>query len=224
MTERIPPKSRWAWCLAATLAGAAAAQTSPSVSDASLERLATLESRLPQRLSYLVYDDVKLRAEIKRIGFEKGCRAVNDSRREVSDAFVPKLVPATVASIRRVVPADRLNSMRVLSFFVGPLQIYKGRIDADLDATAAPILQSAYDAMRRSFVARTKIIPTERTRNTAGPSIDRPCILCERRCRGSAGRFAQPAWHRHHSYVSRSVVLWGSRRLYLDWLRGQPRR
>jgi hypothetical protein len=162
MTKLIHPKSRWASFLAVSIAGTAAAQTSSSVSDASLERLATLESRLPQRLSHLVYDDVKLRAEIKRIGFEKGYRAVHDSRLEVSNAFVPKLVPATVGSFRRVVPAERLNAMRVLSFFVGPLQIYELRIDADLDATAAPMLQSAYDAMRRSFVARTKIISTAR--------------------------------------------------------------
>lgn len=153
---------------------AAVAQVTPSVPDSSLERLATVESRLPLRLSYVVYDDARLRAEIKRIGFEKGCRAVQDSRREVSDEFVPRLVPATVAAIRRVVPAERLNDMRVLSFVVGPLQIYEGRVDAELDATAGPELQSAYDAMRNSFLARTKVIPTERhqSANVVAPKAD----------------------------------------------------
>jgi hypothetical protein len=136
--------------------------------------LATVESRLPLRLSSLVYDDARLRAEMKRIGFQKGCRAVRDSRRDVSEEFVPKLVPATVVAIRRVVPAERLNEMRLLSFVVGPLQIYKSRVDAELDATAGPILQSAYDAMRSSFTARTKGIPTEQheSANVVAPKAD----------------------------------------------------
>lgn len=168
------PKALWACPLMAAVSCAANAQVNRSVPDSSLERLANIESLLPWRLSSLVYNDVRLRFEIKRIGFEKGCRAVRDSRREVSDQYVPKLVPATVTAIRRVVPPERLNNMRVLSFFVGPLQIYKNRVNAELDSTAGPILQSAYDAMRRSFAARTKAIPTERRRsaNVVVPEAD----------------------------------------------------
>ncbi len=140
---------------------AAMAQAPSPVTDATLERLATVESRLPLRLDYVVYEDAGLRAEIKRVGFEKGCHAVRESRRAVSDAFVPKLVPATVAAIRHVVPAARLDEMRVLSFSMGPLRVYKIRIEDELDATAGPILQSAYAAMRDTFAARTKLLPTE---------------------------------------------------------------
>lgn len=158
----------------AAISGAAIAQVAPAVPDAALERLAAVESRLPFRLNSLVYNDAGMRSEIKRIGFEKGCRAVRDSQRDVSAGYVPKLVPATVAAIRQVVPAERLNDMRMLSFVVGPLQIYKGRVDAALEATAGPILQSAYDAMRASFMARMKVIPTERhhAANDVAPRAD----------------------------------------------------
>ncbi|GEM_PF-2525054 len=153
-------KLGWAFALSMAIPCVASAQGNQAVPDASLERLAIVESRLPLRLSDVIYEDAGLRAEIRRIGFEKGCRAVEDSRRDVSGVFVPKLVPATVAAIRRIVPAESLNGARGLSFIRSPLLVYKGRIEAELDATAGPLLQSAYAAMRDSFTARVKAMPT----------------------------------------------------------------
>lgn len=164
----------WACALSAAIPCVAVAQVTQPVPDASLERLALAESRVPLRLSDVVYDDAGLRAEIRRIGFEKGCRAVADSRREVSAVFAPKLVPATVAAIRHVVPAERLNEMRVLSFFMGPLRVYTSRIETELDATAGPLLQSAYAAMRESFLARATAMPTvqDASANRVMPKAD----------------------------------------------------
>lgn len=185
MTTREFPTLRWAWMLVAAMPCAAMAQVNPAVTDAALERLATVESRLPLRLGHVIYDDARLRAEIKRIGFEKGCHAVDDSRRAVSEVFVPKLVPATVAAIRQVVPAGTLNEMRVLSFVVGPLRVYAVRIGDALDASAGPILESAYAAMRESFAARAKLIPTaqEPSANLVAPKADVAAAL------GLGGRY-----------------------------------
>lgn len=130
----------------------------PPVTDAALERLAISEDRLSSRLMYVIYDDPALRAEIKRVGFERGCRAVAASRNDISAKFVPLLVPATVAAIRHVIPAERLNQIWPLSFFVGPMQVYKGRVDAELDKTAQPILDTAYAEMRQTFLARVKAL------------------------------------------------------------------
>lgn len=172
-------KLGWACVLSAAIPCVASAQGAQTVPDASLERLAMVESRLPLRLSDVIYEDAGLRAEIRRIGFEKGCRAVEDSRRDVSSVFVPKLVPATVAAIRRIVPAERLNDARGLSFIRSPLLVYKVRIEDELDATAGPLLQSAYAAMRDSFTTRVKAMPTaqDASANVVVPKSDIATVL-----------------------------------------------
>jgi len=144
------------------------------VPDSSLARLALVESRLLPRLNALIYSNARLRSEIKRIGYAKGCRTIYNSRREVIDEYGPKLVPFTVTAIRHVVPAGRLNDMRVLSFLAMPLTIYRDRIDAELDMTAGSILQSADVAMQALFNARTKGIATERNHsaNVIAPKAD----------------------------------------------------
>lgn len=138
----------------------ATAPTAPStVSDAALERLATRESRLPGRLYRLIYDDPSMRAEVRRVGFAKGCQAIADSRQEVSLRFVPMLVPATVTAIRKIVPEPQLSEMRFRSFVSGPLHIYARRIDDELDRTASASLNHAYSAMRAAFLKRTREFP-----------------------------------------------------------------
>jgi hypothetical protein len=168
------PKLLWACPFVAAISCSTIARDAASVPDSSLERVAIVESRLFPRLNSLVYNDARLRSEIKRIGYAKGCRAVHDSRREVIDEYGPRLVPFTVTAIRHVVPAERLNGMRVLSFLALPLVIYERRIDAELDMTAGPILRSADVAMRAVFDARTKVIATERNHsvNVIAPKAD----------------------------------------------------
>lgn len=130
-----------------------------SVSDQALEQLAIRESRLPGRLYRLIYDDPSMRAEIRRVGFEKGCRAIVDGKRQVSLQFVPALVPATVAAIRKVVPEPRLSEMRFRSFISGPMRVYARRIDDEIDRTASASLRMAYEAMRIAFLQRTHQLP-----------------------------------------------------------------
>jgi hypothetical protein len=136
-----------------------------AISDQALEQLAARESRLPGRLNRLIYDAPSMRAEIKRVGFEKGCHAIADSRREVSLQFVPALVPPTVAAIRKIVPEPRLSETRPRSFVFGPMRIYANRIDEEIDRTASDVLTTAYDAMRTAFLTRTHGMAT--TRNPA---------------------------------------------------------
>lgn len=130
-----------------------------AVPDQALQDLAIRENRLSRRLYPLIYDDPSMRAEIKRVGFEKGCRAIADSKQEVSLRFAPMLVPATVAAIRKIVPEPQLSEMRFRSFFTGPMRIYTKRIDNELDRTASTSLNAAYSAMRAAFLKRTRQFP-----------------------------------------------------------------
>jgi hypothetical protein len=125
--------------------------------------LAALESRLPVKLSRLIYGDPAMRAEIRRVGFVKGCHAIAESRREVGTQFVPLLVPATVAVVRKIVPEARLSAMPVRSFSSGPLSLYTKRIDDEIERTASVTLTQAYAAMRAAFLARTRKMPATRS-------------------------------------------------------------
>ncbi|MCW6530756.1 hypothetical protein NED98_10920 [Sphingomonas sp. MMSM20] len=155
--------------LATLTANPVAAQS--ALPDQALEQLATRESRLQQYLSKAFYEDPEMRAEFKRVGFANACRAVADSRREVAVEFVPALVPATVAAIKKIVPEQRLAEARPRSLSVGPLWIYAERIDEEIKRTAPEILASATAAMRKSFLKRTSPYATTRV---AADNIVRP--------------------------------------------------
>ncbi|MCI4589334.1 hypothetical protein MOK15_04385 [Sphingobium sp. BYY-5] len=146
----------------AETARAASPVIQSTVTDDVLKQLAIAESRVPSRLYRVIYDDPSMRAEIKRVGFEKGCRAVAESKRQVSRQFVPSLVPATVAAIRKIVPEPHLSEMRPRSFIVGPMRIYTKRIDDEIDRTASPLLMATYAAMRAEFLGRMRELPTSR--------------------------------------------------------------
>ena len=141
------------------LAQASSPHVHPPLTDAILEQIATNESRLPSKLHDLILYDPAMRAEIRRVGFEKGCKAMEMSSAEVSGQRRAALVQPTVKAIRAIVPEAILNDMWPRSFFVGRLSAFRVRIDAELDRSAAPILAAAYDEMRDTFLKRTKTYP-----------------------------------------------------------------
>lgn len=149
------------YSLALLLAQALPVQAVPVVTDQVLEQLASNESRLPGRLKDVIFEDPAMRKEIRRVGFEKGCRAMAESRREVSQRYNAALIPATVAAIRKFVPEPQLSLMRPRSFVTGPLTIYKARIEGEIDRSAPAILAAAYSAMRDAFLKRTKTYPSQ---------------------------------------------------------------
>lgn len=136
----------------------------PAKADEQLEYLALNQSLLPVRLGRVIFDDPKMRDEIKRIGLRQGCVAVDQSRKKVGAKYRPALVPATVAAIRKVVPEPVLTEATVLAFFSWPLSGYKSRIEDELEVIASEILQEAYAAMRVEFLAQTAQLPTSRNR------------------------------------------------------------
>lgn len=156
------------------LAQAAATADASPVSDQALKELALRESLLPRHLTNVVLDDPAMRAEIRRVGFEKGCRAMAESRNEVGQQYRAALVPATVVAIRKFVPEPRLSQMRPRSFVIGPLQIYKVRIGDEVERTAGSVLSAARDAMRLAFRRRTSANPdtTSPSDNVVMPRAD----------------------------------------------------
>jgi hypothetical protein len=109
-------------------------------------------SRLIERV---IFDDPAMRAEIRRIGFARGCDAAVSARREVGDRHAAALRAAYVDAIRRVIPEQMLAQARPVSFVAGPLTIYSGRVEREVQRSAAPLFAVIAADMRRSFLART---------------------------------------------------------------------
>lgn len=123
----------------------------------------------PRIIERVVYNDPALRAEIRRVGFARGCDAVGSARREVGTRHVEGLRTAYAAAIRTVIPVQRLAEARPVSFVAGPLSIYGRRVEDEVERSAAPLLAVVAEDMRRTFLARTG--PTPTTTNEADNRI-----------------------------------------------------
>ena len=118
------------------------------VTDEALAVFARNESPLGFWLAETITSDPAMHAEMRRVGFATACNVLAESRNSVAMRYRERLVPATVKSVRDTVPADRLEEMKILSFLVGPMQIYKARI---LVPRVSPItISQAPTLMRRA--------------------------------------------------------------------------
>jgi hypothetical protein len=141
-------------------AGQSAPADAVGVNDAAVELLARREGTLQQRLLNVVIEDPALRAEIRRVGLEKGCRTMEDSRSETGATYQTMLFPVTVAAIRKLVPAERLARAQFLSFVSAPLIPYGSRVRDEVARNAADTLAAAEAHMRRVFLDRIRREPS----------------------------------------------------------------
>lgn len=121
------------------------------------------------RIERVVYEDPAMRAEIRRVGFARGCDAVGLASREVRDRNAETVRAALAAAIRRAIPEQRLAEARPVSFVAGPLASYSSRVQRELERSSAQLLADLAGEMRRAFFARTDPMPT--TANDADNNI-----------------------------------------------------
>ena len=128
------------------------------VTDEALAAFARNESPLSFWLAETITYDSALRAEMKRVGFAAACNVLAESRNLVTMRYRERLVPAIVKSVRATVPADRLEEMNILSFLVGPMQIYRARILDQVRVDGAADISDAEAEMRSTFLSRTAVM------------------------------------------------------------------
>ena len=149
--------------IVAALALAAAQVAVPSATglsvDERIEALAAREARNSGRIEDAIYADPVMRAEVRRVGFATGCVAVGVIGREVAARHAEALAPRIAAAIRTVIPAQRVAEASAVSFLAMPLTAYHGRVGAELERSAAGALAAAREDMRRTFLARTGVMP-----------------------------------------------------------------
>jgi hypothetical protein len=148
----------------AALALASAQVTVPSAAGMSVdERIAALARREAAgsgRIESAIFDDAAMRAEVRRVGFASGCSIVGDIGRQVAARHAAALEPGIARAIRNVIPAQRMAEARAISFLVGPLTSYQGRVSAEVERTGGEQLARARNDMRRTFLARSRPLPT----------------------------------------------------------------
>jgi hypothetical protein len=142
------------------LALAAQLQLTPAQSDARLRALAERGSLITSRMSDAVLQDPAMRAEWRRVGFEKGCLAFASAEKEVKARHLPLLVEPTIAAVRKFVPQERLDRLPALSFSYGGLQVYRARVEQELGRTSGGLIADAVEDMRRNYQAQVKALPT----------------------------------------------------------------
>ena len=136
--------------------------------------LAAREARISSRIERAIYHDPQMRAEIRRIGFAKGCEIVGRTGSEVLERHAPVLEPAIAEAITKVIPDRALAEARVISFLATPLSGYRGRVEQALEEGAAEALAAARADMRRTFLAATASLPatTDPQDNAVAPKPD----------------------------------------------------
>ncbi len=131
---------------------------SAPVTDEELAIFARNESPLSFWLAETITQAPALRAEMKRVGFAAACNVLAESRNLVSARYRERLVPAIIKSVRATVPADRLEELNILSFLVGPMQIYRARILDQVRVDGAADISDAEAEMRATFLSRTAVM------------------------------------------------------------------
>jgi hypothetical protein len=124
--------------------------------------LAEQEARGGNRIEDAIFDDPAMRAELRRVGFAKGCATVDAARKQVIGRHKAILQAEIDRTIRKVIPAERIAEARALSFLAAPFVYYQGRVERELEKSAAPALARARDDMRQTFLALSKPMPTTR--------------------------------------------------------------
>ena len=128
--------------------------------DQRVELLADFEATNRYRLETAIFEDPEMRAEIRRVGFARGCGAVDEASRSVAPRHAEALRPYAAQAIRTVIPAQYLQQARVVTFLVMPLSMYSARVEARIAQLAAEPLGVARRDMRAAFVRIASALPT----------------------------------------------------------------
>jgi hypothetical protein len=134
-----------------------------------LREIATRAASSGFFLADVIYDDPKMRAEIRRVGFANGCAIIYNSFNEAYIRHADALLPLFVEATRKAVPLFRLR--------VHPMSnalMYGRRIKNDVENSGLPAIAAAQDDMRRTFVSYSAKLPTVRNQsvNLVKPKSD----------------------------------------------------
>jgi hypothetical protein len=123
--------------------------------------LAESQARFSHPLELSIYGDAEMRAEIRRVGFARGCEILHRAGRETALRYAPLLKPYYEAAIRHRIPAQIIGEARIVSFLATPFTIYQRRVAEDAEQSGAALFAQARSELRSTILTQTGPLPTE---------------------------------------------------------------
>ena len=125
-----------------------------------VDYLAEGQARFAQPVSHALYEDPKVRAEIRRIGFLNGCKLVEQARKGVLDAHFDQLKTGYAAAIRKTVDENMLKTARFLSFNASPLMSAGFRLRREAERSMASEFATIRVELPKRFFELSGQLPT----------------------------------------------------------------
>lgn len=106
-----------------------------------------------------LFENADLRAEMKRVGLAEGCPVADRASREAVRNAHDQIIPHAREAVRSVIPADRLDAMRPVSFMMGTGSLYEGRVRARLAELADKTLGGVRKRAETAFTTQSANLP-----------------------------------------------------------------
>ncbi len=152
------------------IAGLALMSAAPAISvpdpatwsvEQKIDYLAAGQARFAEPVSSALYDNPEVRAEIRRVGFLKGCQLVSQARKDVLAVHFSTLKAGYTAAIRKTVDENMLKAARFLSFNASPLTRASFRLRRESERSLAPEFAAIRIELSKRFFEISSPLPTE---------------------------------------------------------------
>lgn len=108
-----------------------------------------------------LFDDPEVRSEMKRVGLDRACPIAGHATRTSLIGESDAIFPLARQAVGEKFPAERLNTLRLVSFLMGSAHVYKSRVEARFDELAKVHLTVIRANAKTVFTGLTKTIPDQ---------------------------------------------------------------
>ena len=149
---------------------AAAAQVAIELTDANVVAKGGGEFLLEQAINEVLFRDVPLQGQLRRVGVERGCLFIQEARRLAVESHREDFRAHLLRAMRAIVPAERMA--RSSDIIIGGLIPYRRRVEAEIRRSAATVFERAIADARSGAVAALSAAPAVPAAESAGRFAD----------------------------------------------------
>lgn len=145
-------------------------QPQADMSDAELVQRGGGDFLLRAHVENALYEDAAIRAELMRVGLERGCLLADAAQARAVEANRTAFNLHLVAALRTVVPAEAWTPPA--SIFMARLQSYQGRIDRAIAQSGPEVYEGSVREARSALVPALAALPSVPPAEAAGRFAD----------------------------------------------------
>jgi hypothetical protein len=135
--------------------------TLPQVSDERVYWIAEDTFLFGMIVGHKVVNDSEVLAQVRRTGFAKSCPIIYTHIQKLERSHQNEFQKILVATMRRVVPSEKLRDQEAWGLFSGPIHPYFDRIRTDVANTDNDLLSMVSLSARNRIVADLKKLPDQ---------------------------------------------------------------